>query len=179
MDWADLARHASTFGVGFGTRWGYDKFIVSPKGKKKERERHQQIRALLQQNLERNLAILKEMEQDLRGQNVGAVRKVPTFNVDLAILESTAGLVQLEVLGEVKIYSLVDTARYQLAHVYRMVTALVDMYFRRPRELPGVGTPKSDVAADNVFYDLARTTLALVQNCQSACQKAIAGLDKR
>src|SRR5271166_2829832 len=114
----------------------------------------------------------------MTGKIEGGKQQLPTFNVDLPILESTAGLIQLEVLDDIHVYKLVDTARYELTHVARKIDWLADMGIKRPRELPGPTTSHSMDAAENVFNQLARSTLTLVQNCQGDCRKAIEGLDR-
>jgi hypothetical protein len=178
MDWSEVAKPVATFFVGFGTRWGYDRLIVSPRGQQKERERKRMIRTLLKENFERNLSLLQEIERDMTGRTIDGVRKVPTYNVDLPILESTAGLIQFEVLEDLKVYTVIDKARYELTHVARKINWLADMNFKRPKDLPGPDTLHSSNTADNTFYDLARSTLNLVQTCQAACTNAIKALDR-
>jgi hypothetical protein len=178
MDWGDIAKLVSTYVGGFGTRWGYDRFIVSPKDKKKERERKQQLRALLKDNFERNLSLLQEIERDMKGDTIDGTKQVHTYNADLPILESTSGLMQFDVLEDVNVYKPVDNARCELTHLARKINWLADMNLKRPRDLPGPTTPLSINAAENVFYDLARSTLSLVQTCQAACRNAIKALDR-
>jgi hypothetical protein len=178
MEWGDFGKSTMSFIVGFGTRWGCDRFVVSPKGKEKERERQQNLRTLLKENFEKNVAILEEIERDLTGRGRSGARKVPTYNVDLPILESTAGLVQFELFKSVSIYNIVNKTRYDLNTVSRSLNWLAEMYFRRPRELPAPTTPHSSVTEDNVFYDLARSPLTSVQNCQAACRDAIKALER-
>jgi hypothetical protein len=158
-------------------RWGYEKFVTERKSKEKDRKRKSQIRLLLENNLTRNLALLADIERDMQGKTIDGIRRVPTYNVDLPLLESTAGLTLLEVVDDIKTYNLIDNSRFELMNLSHKITWLADMYFKRPRDLPGPTTPLSSVAADNVYYDLARSTLRHVQDCQAACLKAIEALN--
>jgi hypothetical protein len=157
-------------------RWGYEKFVTERKSKQKDRKRRSQIRILLINSLERNLALLADMERDMQGKTIDKIKRVPTYNVDLPLLESTAGLTLLDVIDDMKTYNLIDKARFELVNLSHKITWLADMYFRRPKELPGPTAPPSSTAADNVYYDVARSTLRHVQDCQAECRKAIDAL---
>jgi hypothetical protein len=159
-------------------RFGYEKLVIDRKSKHKDQKRQSQIRMLLKRNLTQNLSVLQDIERDMQGRSLDATRKVPAINVDISLLKSIAGLPLLEVLDDIDTYIAVDDARVQLVTGCNYVTRLVNMYFKRPRDLPGPTTPPSLDAADNLFYGLARATLTEVQQCQSKCQKALKALER-
>jgi hypothetical protein len=172
MDWGELAKPVVSFFSGFGIRWIYDKYIVSPKGVKKDIKRCSQIRTLVKESFKWNLELLERMQGMMENEKV-----IPTFNVDIPILESTAGLIQFEVLDDVEAYKMIDRGRYELSHVVRKVNWMADMYMQRPRQFPLPDTT-SLRATDEVYYELVRSTLTLIKSCQGDCRKAIAELER-
>jgi len=157
-------------------RWGYEKLVTERKTKVKERKRKVQIRHLLRESFRWNLELLKSMEAMMTGKTL-TERQIPTFNVDIPILESTAGLIQLEVLDDVNAYKIVDHARYELTHVSRKVNWLINMFIKQPRNLDDLVTTSLD-AKDQLFFGLVRSTILLIQSCQEDCRKAIDELDR-
>ncbi len=158
-------------------RWGYEKLVVERKSKAKDRKRKSQMRTLLRESFERNRKLLESIEDHMTGKMEGGPQ-LPSFNVDLPILESTAGLIQLEVVDDLNTYKSIDTARYELTHFARRIDWLADMWIKKPRLLPGPGTGQSQVYEENVFNSLALSTLRLVHNCQVDCRNAIEALDR-
>ena len=157
-------------------RWSYEKLVTEKKSKDKERRKHAQIRGLLRESLAWNLVLLEKMEGQMTGREEGG-RQAPTFNVDLAILESAAGLPLLETLDDTNTYSIVDRARYELTHVSRRINWLADMAMKRPGGLPEPSR-QAIHASDRVFFELVHSTVALVHNCQGDCRNAIEALNR-
>ncbi len=157
-------------------RWGYEKLITERKVREKDRKRKQQIRLLLRESFAWNLELLEKMDHMMSNKNEKE-RQVPTFNIDIPILESTAGLIQLEVLDDVEAYKVIDRARFELSHVERKVNWVSNMYMNRPRSLPSPESKSLD-ARDEVFFQLVRSTLLLIRSCEGDCRRAIAELDR-
>jgi hypothetical protein len=87
-----------------------------------------------------------------------------SLQVDLALLQSTAGLTQYDVLGDVAAYEAVDKARFQLSHVARIMDMLCELSVKSPK--------------GNMHTAIAHNALIQIQKGKQDCQKAIAELEK-
>ena len=154
----------------------YDRYITDRTAKKKENKKKSQIQSLLLSNLKNNILLLISIEDHLTGKKTGG-RQLPTFNIDIKILESMAGLNMIDFLGEIETYEKIDKARYELSHVGRKVDWLAEMWLKNPMIIPSESDSPSHSYKENVFYGLVISTLKLVRTCIEDCLKAIEALE--
>jgi hypothetical protein len=114
------------FGVSMGVNHYWQKWSVEPRENAARRQRQRTLIRVLTDNLHRNKGLVERVIEELEKS------VIPTFNVDLTLLDSTAQL-KFEVLENLELCQALDELRYELDHTHRQIDIWIDVAFSGSR----------------------------------------------
>lgn len=151
------------FGVRFGATWLWDVCFAKPEKERERLEKKRKLREALKETLDRNIYLVDQIRTHI-GNNT-----LPTFNVDLTVLDSTASL-KYDILGDFDTCRIVDLARFELAHVARKLDILLSMEFDSGMRL-AVDSPHGSLynaLRPRLLQSLNATLEPATKHCQEA-----------
>lgn len=146
--------------VAYGGNWLWQSVFVKPQEVADKRTRVVKMLQAQHSAIDRNLWLLGRLEEEI------AAHRVPTFNVDLSVLEATAAK-KYDILDDWDLCQHIDLVRYELAHLSRKVDVLLSL------------VPNNSAHADILRAGFAGSVTNHILSIRTHCEKAANELAKQ
>jgi len=110
------------------TRWRESKKVAVQRSSLAQRR--SQFLQMLRESLEKNLALVKQMEREVRPESV------IFYNVDTQLLEATSSI-KYEITEDLDLNRRLDSIRYELLHLHRKVELQLEIEYSAYKAIRG------------------------------------------